>query len=154
MGQMLTTDRLKDKRILTGRPCGFLYPLSVPSLTAVCFRPDCKPVRRNPTAVREEAVHLDIRNPQGLFRESILWAGCSQIFCFAGVYVFDVRLDFFFRPVPPPEFLEGGYGFVWEAPADWFCRNAADDGIGRHILCHDGTGADGPRRPRWRRRPE
>ena len=58
------------------------------------------------------------------------------------MYVFDVRLDFFFRPVPPPEFQKSGYGFVREAPADWFCRNAADDGIGRHILCHDGTGAD------------
>ena len=51
-------------------------------------------------------------------------------------------LNLFRRPVPPLHFQQCRYLLFRKPPADWFCRNAACNGIRRNILCHQGTGAN------------
>lgn len=74
---------------------------------------------------------------------------CSEMACFSfclrqvlfdeggGVFHFETgSVDFFERPVPPADFLEGFADGLGEAPADEACRIATDDGVGRDVF-HD-----------------
>ena len=53
-----------------------------------------------------------------------------------------MALDLLFLPVPPAQRQQALHRLVVKPPAQGLGRNAAHDGVGRHVLGHHGAGAD------------
>ena len=64
------------------------------------------------------------------------------MFHIPGLYLGQMLPDVFFCPIPPFQFKQQFNGSFRKALSYRFCRNAADDGIWRNVLCNDSASPD------------